>query len=198
MSDRDLIRFDRMAPRYDRHPVQALARPIHVAMLGMILDSPRSVLDVGCGTGVLLAEIGTRWPQAALAGLDAAPGMAAVARQRLPAADIREGFAESLPWGDASFDLVTTSLSFHHWRDKAAGIRQAARVLRPGGQFLLADVDGDGFTGWAARLFGRITKSDEEFLPTPAVAALMAAAGLGGVDARWPVRGLRVVGCRRR
>lgn len=197
MADRDLVRFDRMSSRYDRHPVQRLARPIHAAMLRMI-DAPMAVLDVGCGTGVLLAQIGARWPQAALAGLDAAPGMAAMARARLPTADIRDGFAETLPWGDASFDLVTTSLSFHHWRDKAAGIREAARVLRTGGQFLLADVDGDGFYGWAARLFGRISRSDEEFLPTPAVAALMTAAGFGDVDARWPVRGLRVVGCRRR
>jgi ubiquinone/menaquinone biosynthesis C-methylase UbiE len=196
VSSRDIARFDRMARGYDRHPVQRLARPLHAELLRNI-DSPGSALDIGCGTGALLGQIGARWPQAALAGLDAAPGMVAMAHEHLPRADIRHGFAESLPWADESFDVVTTSLSFHHWRDKAAGIREAARVLRPGGRFLLADVDGDGFTGWAARAFAGLTKGVEEFLPSPAVATLMAAAGLHDVDTRKPLRGLRLLSGRR-
>ncbi len=178
MSDRDLQFFDRVATRYDSHWIQWFARPIHAELLRAIA-APTAVLDVGCGTGALLGQIAGRWPQATLAGVDAAPGMAAVARQRLPGADIRDGVAEQLPWPDAAFDLVVTSLSFHHWRDKAAGIREAARVLRPGGRFLLADISGDGFVGWAAESLRRLSRNDdEEFPPSARVLAEMAGAGL--------------------
>lgn len=71
-------------------------------------------------------------------------------------------------------------------------------MLRPGGRFLLADVGRDGFTGWAARLFGRLAGSDEEFPPAATVAAMMAASGLHEVDVRQPLRGFRLMACRRR
>jgi len=198
MPDGDIARFDRLAARYDRHYIQWFARRIHPEVVAAVAPTPASVLDVGCGTGVLLQRLGERWPSARLSGLDAAPGMVGVAAGRLAQADVRLGFAESLPWPDATFDLVTTSLSFHHWRDKAAGIREAARVLRPSGQFILADVGGDGFTGAAARFFGQLTRSDEEFLPSARVAALMIAAGLGEVRVQPLLRGhFRLISARR-
>lgn len=180
--DRDLRFFDRVAPRYDRHWIQRFARPIHARLL-MAIDRPGAVLDIGCGTGVLLGEVAARWPQGRLAGVDAAPGMAAVARRRLPGADIRHGVAEALPWPDGSFDLVVTSLSFHHWRDQTRGILEAARVLRSGGRFLLADISGDGFTGWAAESLRRLTRNRDEAFPASAhVARAMASAGLDPVE----------------
>ena len=182
MSDRDSQFFDRVASRYDTHRIQRFARPIHVRLLRAV-DRPEAVLDVGCGTGALLGEIGARWPQARLAGVDAAPGMAAVARQRLPAADIRDGVAESLPWPEGTFDLVVTTHSIHHWRDKVQGIREVARVLRTDGLFLLADITGDGPVGWIVEGLRRLTRNqDEEFPPSARVAAEMASAGLGQIE----------------
>ncbi len=196
MSDRDLQFFDRVAPRYDAHWIQRFARPIHARVLRAI-DAPEAVLDIGCGTGALLGAMGARWPQVRLAGVDAAPGMAAVARQRLPAADIRHGVAESLPWGEGTFDLVVTTLSFHHWRDQAQGIREAARVLRPGGLFLLADITGDGFIGWVVEGLRRLTNNqDEAFPPSRRVAADMASAGFDQV-AVAQFRHYRLISARR-
>ena len=63
------------------------------------------VLDVGCGSGDLLAHLAQRG--FATAGIDPAPGMVALARDRVPAADIRSGDAEDLPWTADVFDLVT-------------------------------------------------------------------------------------------
>ncbi len=68
------------------------------------------------------------------------PGMLAEARRRRPGAVFYPGGAEALPLPDGTFDLVTSTMSFHHWPDPAAGLREIARVLRLGGCFALADV----------------------------------------------------------
>ncbi len=65
--------------------------------------------------------------------------MVEVARKLTPGADIQRGLAEALPLPDASVDLAVSTLSFHHWGDQTAGVREIARVLRPGGHFILAD-----------------------------------------------------------
>jgi ubiquinone/menaquinone biosynthesis C-methylase UbiE len=192
----DLRFFDEVAPRYDAHWIQRFAQPLHARMLAA-LEMPCAVLDVGCGTGALLAAIGARWPRADLAGIDAAPGMVAMARNRLPSADIREGTAEGLPWPDATFDLVVTSLSFHHWRDQTRGIGEAARVLRPGGRFLLGDIGGDGLTGLVIESLRRMARNrDAGFPPSARIAAAMSAVGLGPAEVvRW--RHFRLVSGRR-
>jgi ubiquinone/menaquinone biosynthesis C-methylase UbiE len=79
------------------------------------------------------------WPQAQLSGVDPAQGMLEVARQLTPEARFSLGSAEALPLEDASVDLALSTISFHHWQDQAAGVREVARVLRPDGCFLLAD-----------------------------------------------------------
>ncbi len=72
-------------------------------------------------------------------GVDPAPGMVAVARRLTPEATFETGQAEQLPLPDASVDVALSTLSFHHWQNQAAGLREIARVLRPGGCFVLAD-----------------------------------------------------------
>jgi ubiquinone/menaquinone biosynthesis C-methylase UbiE len=55
------------------------------------------------------------------------------------------GEAEALPLPDACIDLAFSTISFHHWRDQEAGVREIARVLRPEGYFVLADFC---YPGW--------------------------------------------------
>ena len=102
--------------------------------------TPAAVLDIGCGTGRLLRRMQRRWPSAVLTGVDLAEGMVAQARQRTPAATIYQAPAEHLPLESDSVDLVTSTVSFHHWSDQARGVGEAARVLRRGGLFVLADL----------------------------------------------------------
>lgn len=138
----DVERFDRWGSTYERSWMQQrLFDPVHSAVLHQAASrfKPASVLDIGCGSGRLLRKVHDYWPQAQLSGVDPAQGMLEVARQFTPEARFYLGSGEALPLEDASVDLALSTISFHHWQDQAAGVREVARVLRPGGYFLLAD-----------------------------------------------------------
>ncbi|RYG48776.1 class I SAM-dependent methyltransferase [bacterium] len=100
--------------------------------------SGRRVLDVGCGEGRfcrMLAERG-----AETVGIDPTLPFLNEARRLHPAGEYVEGFAESLPFGDASFDLAVSYLTLIDIPDFRAAIREMARVLRPGGRLLVANL----------------------------------------------------------
>src|SRR5215207_5761897 len=88
------------------------------------------VLDVGCGTGVFLRMCADRG--ADVLGLDASEGLLALARTRVPEADIRLGDLQALPYDDDTFDVVTGFTSFFFADDMVAALREAGRVARPG------------------------------------------------------------------
>jgi ubiquinone/menaquinone biosynthesis C-methylase UbiE len=99
-------------------------------------------LDVATGTGntaLTLAPLVSR-----VTGLDLAVKMLEAARSRaleegVGNADFLEGSAEALPFPDSSFDLVTSRHAPHHFRNAAQFLAEVARVLKPGGRFVLAD-----------------------------------------------------------
>jgi SAM-dependent methyltransferase len=95
-----------------------------------------SVLDIGCGSGEFLqiaAEQGAN-----VSGLDAAAGLLAVARKRVPSGDLREGEMTTLPWPDHTFDLVTGFNSFQYAHDFIQALREARRVVKPGAHVVVA------------------------------------------------------------
>jgi SAM-dependent methyltransferase len=121
---------------------------------------PGTVVDVGCGTGRLVEMIRHRLPEAELVGIDPSDGMVSVARTRFAGVlgvRIEAGSARDLPLESGSADVVTTTLSFHHWDEPGDSLREVVRVLRPGGRLLLADVLGIGFFG---RLAGSLGNRD--------------------------------------
>jgi ubiquinone/menaquinone biosynthesis C-methylase UbiE len=152
--EKDVERFDQWSSSYERSWMQrALFDPVHQATLALaagFIQQPASVLDVGCGTGKLLRQARNYWPETQLIGVDPANGMIEIAQRLTPNATFFTGMAEALPLPDASVDVAISTLSFHHWHDQAAGIREIARVLRPAGYFLLVDMS---FPGWLVRVF---------------------------------------------
>jgi ubiquinone/menaquinone biosynthesis C-methylase UbiE len=103
------------------------------------------VLDLGCGTGTLALLVKARQPAADVVGLDADPEMLDQARSKAERARVElrldEGFSTALPYPDASFDRVLSTLFFHHLdlESKRRSAREIARVLDTGGELHVAD-----------------------------------------------------------
>ena len=107
-----------------------------------IADGHR-VLDVGCGTGTLSLMVKEATSSAAVIGIDADPKILAIARRkaRTTAIQFDEGSAAALPYADASFQRVVSSLVLHHLttNQKEQALGEMLRVLEPGGELHVAD-----------------------------------------------------------
>lgn len=177
---RDVERFDRWASTYERSYLQRLVfEPVHRTMLSLaVAERPdaQAILDVGCGTGRLLRSAEELFPGARLEGVDAAPSMVKEAETMLPGGSrirLHHAVAEQLPFPDRSFDLVFSTMTFHHWTDQRAGIAEVARILTPSGRWLLADFVATGFMRYVRRVL-RLRKFPDRSVLDP----MLAAAGL--------------------
>jgi SAM-dependent methyltransferase len=113
--------------------LEQVGLPLYGAALDAALATRGTrLLDAGCGAG--LAALLASLRGAVVTALDASPGLLAVARARLPEADVREGELEALPFADAAFDAVVAVNSIFYAADMAAAMRELARVVRPGGR----------------------------------------------------------------
>ena len=99
----------------------------------------QKVLDVACGTGVLARELSNRvGPDGVVTGLDRNEGMLDVARQISPEIQWTLGQAESIPYPEASFDVVVSQFGLMFFDDRVASLQEIWRVLRPGGRLAVA------------------------------------------------------------
>jgi ubiquinone/menaquinone biosynthesis C-methylase UbiE len=144
------------------------------------LTAGESVLDVGCGTGTLaLAAKRAVGDAGSVVGVDASADMIALATAKASrsgtAVSFRTAAAERLPFADATFDVVLSTLMLHHLPAplRRECVREALRVLRPGGRMLVVD-----FSAPSTRRGGLLSRLHRHGgVPPDAIAALLADAG---------------------
>jgi ubiquinone/menaquinone biosynthesis C-methylase UbiE len=143
-NNNDREKFNEWSETYERSFMQwLLFDRIHRGVLNHLpVDfTPSHILDIGCGTGRLLRRMHAKWPSAVLVGVDPSDGMIDQAHKLTPDAILYQASAEQLPLEDTSVELVSSTMSIHHWNDQEQGIREIWRVLRHEGFFVLVDVN---------------------------------------------------------
>lgn len=147
---------ERLIPALSYHVLTPLYDPLMRALLreatwkrqlmgAAALQPGEQVLDLGCGTGTLTLMLKQQYPQTTISGLDADPETLSIAQKKRASSrldvTLDQGVATALPYADASFDCVLSSLLFHHLSREQTiqTAREVLRVLKPAGRFLVAD-----------------------------------------------------------
>lgn len=157
------------------------------------------ILDVGCGTGLLTAEVARRMATGEVIGIDASRPMIDVATRKRssPICRYELAVAEELPFDDGTFDAAVSALFFHHvpLDTKRRSAAEMVRVVRPGGRVVVADIDTPwtlfgtcyAYAGWILLRQPEIKENIDGRVP-----ATLREAGLTDVEA-----GAGVLGCIR-
>ncbi|HYM53259.1 MAG TPA: methyltransferase domain-containing protein [Candidatus Dormibacteraeota bacterium] len=135
------VTFDEGAPGYEVTVGRALLPVAAQVVRNAALQPGERVLDVGTGTGNTLVEAAGEGRT--LVGLDAAPAMLAIAKQRLPDAELIQGDFGAMPFPDGMFDVIVSSHALLFADDRVAVLREMRRVARAGGRLSLS-VPGPG------------------------------------------------------
>ncbi|MGH8397016.1 MAG: methyltransferase domain-containing protein [Gammaproteobacteria bacterium] len=161
--ERDAIRkeYARLAPVYDTRWSLYIEATTNATLARLSAHRTARILDVGCGTGILLQGLAQKFPQATLFGIDPVPEMLAVARTCVsPSTELHEAWVEELPFEDNTFDVVVSCNMFHYVQQPVSALVEMSRVLRPGGELLITDWCDDYLTcrifAWCLRLFSPV------------------------------------------
>jgi ubiquinone/menaquinone biosynthesis C-methylase UbiE len=206
------LRFDALTGLFD--PVVALVSREQTFKRRVVeqarIAAGESVLDLGCGTGTLALMAHDAQPGASFDGLDADPAILGCARSKALRAEVaielQQGFSDDLPYEADRFDVVLSTLFFHHLEDaaKRATASEIVRVLKPGGRLIVADFGRPqgplmrvAFGATVQLLDGRATTSLNVAGGLP---ALLSEAGLTGVAVtdrlRTPTGTIEIVSAR--
>ena len=204
--------FTRIAGMYDRlNRAQSLGLDVlwrrrALSRLARVSPSPCRILDLATGTADFAIAAARRFPSASVTGVDLTSAMLEVGRRKVEAAGLagrvalEEGDACALASADGSADAVVCAFGFRNFPDRAAALREVARVLAPGGHLLVLELFRPRFrilaaatAAWmacVARLFASGAREDYAYLrasigetcPAAEFAQSASAAGLTAVE----------------
>jgi SAM-dependent methyltransferase len=178
------VPYDRIAVTYDERYMRPRNPAVTLALLELARQYPGGrLLEVGCGTGHWLAEVGSAG--AWTAGLDLSSGMLRQARERLAEARLVCGRGEQLPFRGAFFDLIFCVNALHHFERQDEFVFGAKRALRSGGTLAVIGMDPHkaGTRWYLYDYFPGTKEMDLQRYPSEErIATWMAAAGFRAVE----------------
>ncbi len=175
---RTAAEYAELANTYDTRWSDYIRGSVGETMCRTETEPNEKVLDLGTGTGALLQALLGREPTLRAAGVDPSPEMLERAKAKLgDRVELIAAPAEDLPFPNDQFDLIVSSSSLHFWDDRAAGLAEAYRVLRPGGQFMLTDWCGDDVIMKVRDRYMHLTSNAAPALTRGQLASVLKAAG---------------------
>jgi ubiquinone/menaquinone biosynthesis C-methylase UbiE len=188
--------YDTVADTYDSHYDHHRGKTYHTHLSGHLmraLPEGGRLLDIGCGTGLFVEKYIRNGGTAT--GLDISEGMVARARCRCPECEFLVGTGERLPFGDGSFNAVSSVLVFSYVRDPVSMLSEVYRVLEPGGSVALLTLGKKLITRGIPSLYKigekirikHVVMKDfgEHYYDEKEMYSLFDNAGFSGVDVRW-------------
>jgi ubiquinone/menaquinone biosynthesis C-methylase UbiE len=154
-SEEQAQRYSRQLGLASRFVYAPFARKI-MACLSSADPSP-TIVDLGCGPGLLGVELAKLRPQARIIGVDPSDEMLRIAKANaskvgLTNYEAKQGNAEEIPLESDAIDLVVSQSSLHEWEDPHRGLVEIHRVLRPGGSLILKDYNLSWLAPWKRKL----------------------------------------------
>jgi SAM-dependent methyltransferase len=178
------------AEAYDRY-VGRYSGPLAARLIEFAgVEPPIRALDVGCGPGALTAALAKRLGPSSVSAADPSEPFVRACRERLPGVDVVVAAAESLPFADDSFDAALSQLVVNFMADPEAGVREMARVTRPGGIVASCVWDYAGEMPLLRALWGAAREVDPERGAAAAEDLTMPWSGEGDLAELWRIAGL--------
>lgn len=153
-------KYAALAKDYDIRWADYNAATIKHTLARLAVKDHMSVLDVGCGTGNMLATLAHEHPTLKLSGVEPTGPMLDLAREKFDAdkVTLKRGYADRLPFDDSGFDAVICNSMFHYIPEPELFLQEALRVLKPGGQIIITDWCLDFLTSKINNIMLRLNK----------------------------------------
>ncbi|TGB03558.1 class I SAM-dependent methyltransferase [Halobacillus salinus] len=145
--------YSKVAEVYDSNPFRFEEIKVDTDLEKYIQNNRKSsyhFLDLACGTGIYLSHQYNSFKESNINwhGLDASQEMLTKAKDKVEDVTLEKGFAESLPYEDGGFDVITNNYAFHHFEGKEKALDEIHRVLKRGGMLKLHNIDIYGMKNW--------------------------------------------------